>query len=116
MLNTSEYRNGIVVLYNCENQDIVNMILYNGYTFNAIFNTLYHFQINCDVSSGPIASFTYEPMNLTIQDTIQFNDTSTAFGGSISIGHGISVMAMFLTLEIQRINIQTMGSTTYPLQ
>ena len=73
----------MVVLYNCGNQDTVNMMLCGSYTFNATFNTLYHFQINCNVSQGLVAGFTYEPLKPTIEDIIQFNDTSTAFGGSI---------------------------------
>jgi len=46
-VNVSEYRSGTFVFYNCESQDAVNMMLDSEYTFNATFDTLYHFQIIC---------------------------------------------------------------------
>jgi parallel beta-helix repeat protein len=82
-VNASEYRNGSVVLYNCENQDAINMILSSNYTLNATLNTMYQFQIICNEYKGPMASFTYAPEKPTIHDIVQFNDSSTAFGSNI---------------------------------
>jgi len=80
-VNNSEY--DVFILRNCHNVDTTDMMLNGEYTFNASFNTLYHFQINCMRFQPPVANFTYQPVNATTGDIIQFNDTSTDTDGHL---------------------------------